>query len=266
MPEHDPKSTVVYVVGFAATVCLVCAVLVAGAAVGLKPMQDRNARVDRLTRVLEVAGLVNDGEQLGPDEVLARFEQNIEARVVELESGAYNEDIDPSNFVQRRAASDPATSKKAPANAAKVMRLPDNALVYHVKRDGALDKIILPIQGYGLWSVMYGFIALERDADTVAGITFYEHGETPGLGGEIENRGWQAKWQGRKVYGSKGDVRLEVIKGSAPPAPDAPYRVDGLSGATITSRGVTNTLEFWLGEAAFGPYLDRLKKREGATS
>jgi Na+-transporting NADH:ubiquinone oxidoreductase subunit C len=266
MPEHDRKSKVSYVVGFATAVCLVCAVMVAGTAVGLKPLQERNARVDRLTRVLEVAGLIDEGEKLEPQEVLERFQQNVEAKVVELQSGAYAEAIDPSTFVQRRAASDPATSKPAPDNAAKVMRLPDNALVYHVKRDGALDKIILPIQGYGLWSVMYGYIALESDADTVAGITFYEHGETPGLGGEIENRSWQARWRGRKVFDANGAVRLEVVKGSAPPAADAPYQVDGLSGATITSRGVTNTLEFWLGDAAFGPYLDRIKKREGATS
>lgn len=264
MPEPDKRSSVAYVVGFAAAVCLVCAVVVAGSAVGLKPLQEKNARVDRLTRVLEVAGLVDPGESLTAEEVLARFEENVEARIVDMETGQYNDEIDPSSFVQRRAASDPERSKAAPSNEAKVMRLPHNALVYHVKRGNDVDKIILPIHGYGLWSVMYGYLALEPDADTVAGITFYEHGETPGLGGEIENQRWQAKWKGRKVYGRDGGVALEVVKGSAPPPTEAPYEVDGLSGATITSRGVTNTLTFWLGDEAFGPYLDRMKKERAS--
>ncbi len=266
MPEPDRKSSVSYVVGFAMGVCLVCALLVSGAAVGLKPLQERNARVDRLTRVLEVAGLIEDGERLTPEEVLERFEANIEPRIVELASGEYNEaSLDPATYDQRRAASDPSTSERAPENAAQVRRLPLNALVYQVKKDGSLDQVILPIHGYGLWSTMYGYLALKPDAETITGITFYEHGETPGLGGEVENPAWQAKWRGRKAFGPEGDVKIEVVKGAAGPPAEDPYSVDGLSGATITSRGVTNTLEFWLGDEAFGPYLDKVRKQERAS-
>ena len=102
---------------------------------------------------------------------------------------------------------------------------------------------------------MYGFIALEEDGNTIQGLTFYKDGETPGLGGEINNPLWLAKWPNRKVYDESGEVEIHVIKGSAPPAQEAPYRVDGLSGATITSNGVTFALQFWLGDNGFGPYI-----------
>lgn len=265
MPESDRRNSVSYIVVFAVAVCLGCAVLVAGAAVGLKPLQDKNQRVDRLSKVLEVAGLLEPGETISDEDVIARFEENIEPRIIELQSGDYDPSIDATTFDQRRAANDPATSVAAPPNAAKVMRLPLHALVYHVKEADGVDQLILPIQGYGLWSTLYGYLAMKGDAQTITGITFYEHGETPGLGGEVENPRWQAKWRNRKAYASDGSVAIQVIKGSAG-GPDAePYRVDGLSGATITSRGVTNTLAFWLGQEGFGPYLTKFRNEQGAT-
>lgn len=252
----DPKrDSLGYTVGFAAVVCLVCAVLVASAAVALRPLQQRNQLVDRLSKVLEVAALVEPGEELSADEVMARFEKHVVPRAVDLSTGEYDDTIDASSYDQRAAAKDPQQSSPAPKNEARVLRLPKHGLVYQIMRDGELDGIVLPIQGYGLWSTLYGYLALESDAQTVAGITFYEHGETPGLGGEIENPRWQARWEGRKVYGESGDVKLKVIKGSAGPPEDDPYRVDGLSGATITARGVSNTVAFWLGPEAFGPHL-----------
>ncbi|MEM1414153.1 MAG: Na(+)-translocating NADH-quinone reductase subunit C [Myxococcota bacterium] len=267
MPSPETKASVGYVIGFAVAVCMVCAVLVSSAAVGLKPLQDQNAKVDRLTRVLEVAGLVTPGERLSGDAVLARYEANIVPHVIDLETGAYrDDDVDVGSYDQRRAASDPATSRPAPENDARVTRLPKLALVYHVVDEGKVDQLILPIQGYGLWSTMYGYLALERDGATVSGITFYEHGETPGLGGEIENPRWQARWAGRRVYDADGNVALEVVKGPAGPAEASPHAVDGLSGATITSRGVTRTIAFWLGPNGFAPYLDAFRRAEGASS
>jgi Na+-transporting NADH:ubiquinone oxidoreductase subunit C len=267
MPAPDRKNSVPYILGFAVAVCLACAMLVATAAVGLKPLQDKNARVDRLTRVLEVAGLIGRTERLSAEEVIRRFEEHIEPRIVELESGEYNDGaVDPATYDPREAASDPSQSRPAPRNEARVRRLPINALVYHVKKEGQVEQVILPIRGYGLWSTMYGYLAMKRDGRTISGITFYEHGETPGLGGEIENPRWQAKWPGRKAYGPGGEVRIEVVKGAVGPPEEAPHSVDGLSGATITSRGVTNTLDFWLGEHAFGPYLDKFRTHQGAST
>ncbi|MEM6531818.1 MAG: Na(+)-translocating NADH-quinone reductase subunit C [Myxococcota bacterium] len=248
-----------YIVGFAVAVCLGCAIFVAAAAVGLKPIQDKNARVDRLTKVLEVAGLIQDDETLTAEQVIERFDSNIKARIVNMKTGAYNDEVDATTYDQRKASKDPATSYEAPENPAKVFRLPNNALVYQVIKDEDVDQLILPIQGYGLWSTLYGYLAMKSDAQTITGITFYEHGETPGLGGEVENPRWQAKWNGRKAYAEDGTVAIEVIKGAAGTPESDPHSVDGLSGATITSRGVTNTLDFWLGENGFGPYLAKFR-------
>ncbi|MDP3237143.1 MAG: Na(+)-translocating NADH-quinone reductase subunit C [Myxococcales bacterium] len=254
------RDSVPYTLGFAAIVCLVCAIPIASAAVLLRPMQARNQRVDRLSKVLGVAGLLKPSEKLGPAEIEARFDEFVVPRAVELRTGAFSDAVDPRTFDQRKAAREPSTSFEPPSNEARVFRVPNHAVVFEVKREGKVAALILPIQGYGLWSTMYGYLALEADARTVAGITFYEHGETPGLGGEIENPRWQAQWKGRLALDEAGDVKLKVIKGVAGPPADDPYRVDGLSGATITARGVSHTIDFWLGDAAFGPFLARYRQ------
>jgi Na+-transporting NADH:ubiquinone oxidoreductase subunit C len=253
------RDTPLYTIAFAAVVCIACALPIAWAAVALKPRQEQNARIDRLEKVLAVAGVMERGESLTAEEVEARFAQSIVPRAIDLGTGEPVDSVDAAAYDQRRAMQDPAQSRPAPENAARVVRVPTVGVVYEVRRDGALQAIVLPIQGYGLWSTMYGYIALAADARTVTGITFYEHGETAGLGGEIENPRWQARWVGRRAIDDAGAVQLEVVKGAAGPAADDPYRVDGISGATITGRGVTSTLAFWLGPDAFGPYLARMR-------
>ena len=89
---------------------------------------------------------------------------------------------------------------------------------------------------------------------TVRGLTYYKHGETPGLGGEVDNQLWKAKWPGKEVYDSDWNVKVEVTKSVT----DDTCQVDALSGATLTSNGVTNMLRFWLGSKGFGPYLQQL--------
>jgi Na+-transporting NADH:ubiquinone oxidoreductase subunit C len=257
------RDSVGYTVGFAALVCLVCAIPIAGAAVWLRPAQEENQRVDRLSKVLGVAGLLSPDEELERAEILRRFASRINPRVVDFKSGAYVDSIDANNYDQRAASRDPARSEVAPPNDAKVLRLPKFGVVYEVRASEGSDSVtalILPIQGYGLWSTMYGYLALSADARTIAGITFYEHGETPGLGGEIENPRWQARWRDRKAFNDTGAVGIRVIKGPAGSPADDPYRVDGLSGSTITSRGVSSTLQFWLGANGFGPYLDKFRR------
>lgn len=255
MPGPDLDSPK-YIVGFTVALCGVCAVFVASAAVGLADKQAFNKRVDQQAKVLAVADLMKADEDLSGQAVLDRFEKNVVAKVVDLETGAFTTDVDAATYDQRAAAKDPEQSKPAPENQAKVKRVPKRGLVYLVENDGKVDTIIVPISGYGLWSTMYGYLALDADGVTVEGITFYEHGETPGLGGEIENPRWQALWKGRKVYDDSGKVAIEVIKGAAKPAKDAPFEVDGISGATITSRGVTATIEFWLGPDGYGRFLE----------
>jgi len=254
-----------YTIGFAVVVCVVCGIGVAGAAVALSERQAENKVLDQQKQVLYVAGLLQPDQPTKPEEVTALFEKNIRPEVINLKTGEPAKGVEAPTFDQRRAQKDPATSTVPPDNAAKVFRLPNNALVYHVLKDGKTDMLIVPIQGYGLWSVLYGYLAIDSDGNTVKGITFYQHAETPGLGGEVDNPKWKALWPGRKIYNDKGQPALAVIKGQAGPAATDPYRIDGLSGATITSNGVTNTIKFWFGKDGFGPYLDQFRKSQGRT-
>ncbi len=257
------QHSVRYIVMFAAAVCVICSIFVSSAAVLLKDRQEANKVLDRQSKVLAVSGLMKPDEEHTPAEITKLFEDNIRASVIELETGKLAKDIDPKTFDQKAAQSDPARSEKAPENAAKVQRLPKHALVYEVMKDGKADGVIFPVEGKGLWSTLYGFLALESDLQTIRGITFYQHGETPGLGGEVDNPRWKSLWPGRKAFDDKGEPKIAVKKGQAGPVDQDPYHVDGLSGATITSRGVTHLVQFWLGENGFGPFLKKYASEKG---
>ena len=253
------KTKTGYIVGFAAAVCGVFGAVVSIAAVQLKPQQVENKVLDQQKQVLSVANLL---PERGGDKAAIKqlFDSNIKAEVIELHSGKPVEGVDVATFDQQKAKKDPASSAPAPTNNAKIQRLPKQAKVFQVMKDGKVDAIVLPIEGYGLWSTLYGFLALEADGTTIKGITYYEHGETPGLGGEVDNPLWKAKWPGRKAFDDQGKVAIAVAKGDFSDKAAHPYKVDALSGATITSNGVTNMLQFWLGEHGFGPYLTEYKK------
>ena len=253
-----------YIIGFSTVVCVVCALFVSTAEVTLRPLKERNIRIDRQKNILAVAGLMQPGEELDAQQIEGRFETSIRPVLIDLATGEENTALDPSAFDQRAAARDPARSSRPSPNPSKVLRVPDQALIYEVVKKGEIDSIILPIEGYGLWSVLYGYLALAPDIRTIRGITYYDQKETAGLGGEVENPNWKAKWVGRKAFDERGRIKIAVAKGPAGPADADPYRVDGLSGATITSRGVTNMLQFWLGDEGFGPYLARLRAQAGA--
>ena len=263
------------VVTFAVSICLFCSIFVALSAVSLKDRQEANAVLDRQKKVLMVAGLIDNAgraiggdskEPLDPAAIEALFDSQIIPQVIELNTGTVAEGVDPKTFDQQRAMKDPAQSREASsarAMRAKVRRVPNNALVYKVKGEGAQAKsLIFPIEGKGLWSTLYGFVAVSAsDYNTVEGITFYQHGETPGLGGEVDNPSWKALWRGRRLADASGEIQLRVVKGIAGDVASAPYQVDGLSGATITSNGVTALVQFWLGdEQGFGKYISRLKE------
>ena len=247
-----------YTLLFATAICIVCGILVSSFAVSLEELQDENIALDKQKRVLEAVGLLQPGEPIDEAQVAKRFEP-IEPVLIELASGEAV-DGDTATFDQQRRARDPATSTEAPDNLAKVKRIPDRALLYEVRGNaGELEMVVLPIEGLGLWGTLYGFLALDADTTTVRGITYYQHKETPGLGGEVDNPTWKDKWPGRKAFDDEGEVRLAVMKGQARSVAEDPHRVDGLAGATITSNGVTNMLDFWLGENGFEPYLNRIR-------
>jgi Na+-transporting NADH:ubiquinone oxidoreductase subunit C len=241
------------------TLCIVCSVVVSSAAVVFKPAQEANKALDRKRNILAAAGMLEEGAS-----VEEQF-RKVSTRVVDLRTGKFSENQDPATYDQRAASKDPDASSdlSAEQDVAKIGRREDYALVYLVEdADGGIDKIILPIRGYGLWSTLLGFIALESDANTVVGLGFYEHGETPGLGGEVDNPRWKAHWPGKQVY-RDGEVAIALIKGAVDPgSKNATWQVDGLAGATLTSRGVSNLVHFWLGENGFEPFLNNLKAGE----
>lgn len=238
--------------------CIVCSVIVSGAAVMFKAQQQENKDLDRKSNILAAAGLLEPGKSV--DEL---YEQ-ITPRVVNLNTGEYTEKMNAETYNQLKAAKDPEMSK-ALSNSediAGIKRREQFATVYLVEKDGQLDRIILPVRGYGLWSTLHGFLALEADANTVVGLGFYQHAETPGLGGEVDNPKWKALWPGKKIFeGDSMNPVIEVVKGSVDAGtPNAEHKVDGLSGATLTSRGVSNLVNYWVGNEGFGPYLSKIRK------
>ena len=237
--------------------CLVCAVLVSAAAVGLKSRQERNKVEEKRKNILQAAGLYEEGQPI------AEQFKKIQPRVVDLQTGRFTDRFDAATFDSRAARRDAATSHRIPAgrDLAAIKTRSSYMEVYLVMDDGRLRQVILPVYGKGLWSTMYGFVSLADDLTTVNGFAFYEHGETPGLGGEIDNPAWKKQWPGKKIYDEAGEIRIEVLKGTVDRnAPDAVYQADGLAGATLTARGVGNLLRYWLGEDGYQPFLETLKE------
>lgn len=248
--------------------CIVCSLLVSASAVFLRNQQQKNIELDRKRNILIAAGIADartDGET-----VERLFKDRIDDIIVDLETGedVTSEYNDPSDFDQAKASKDPDTNKvlDKSEDIASIKRRANRSHVYLVKDEsGSSEPIgyVFPVRGYGLWSTLYGFLAVERDMQTVTGLTFYQHGETPGLGGEVDNPNWKKLWIGKKIYdaddGSAEDlpeVQLEVVKGAAA-EPNLEYKVDGLSGATITSVGVSNLLKYWMGPDGFGNYVNK---------
>lgn len=243
-------------------------VVVSTAAVILKPVQIENRNLDMKSNILAAAGLLERGASA--EEIEKTF-QLFEVRLVDLDTGEYVEPSevgvnDPMLYNQYKASSDPDRSIKLSQSQdlADIKRRAEVAKVFIYREEGEIKRIVLPVHGYGLWSTLYGFLALEGDADTIAGLTFYDHAETPGLGGEVDNPGWKAKWPGKEVYGENPtDPEIKLVKGSVnADTPNSEYKVDGLAGATLTSRGVTNLLQFWMGEMGFANYLQKLREGE----
>lgn len=260
------KDSIKNVIILASSLCAVCAFLVSAPAVLLKDMQDENAKLSMQRNVLVAAG-VPGAESLSGPAVREAFKQ-VDVIAFDFATGQALSDadlpkgFDPSSYEVGKASKDPKLSKAIPPaqdDNGQVQRRPLYGVVYQTKKDGKLDKLILPVKGLGLWGPMFGFLALEKDLNTVAGLKYYDHKETPGLGGEVDNNSWRAKWTGKEVFEGSA-VALQVIKGTVvPDMPGVEHKVDGLSGATITCNGVNSTLKYWLGQNGYGPLLDRMK-------
>lgn len=240
--------------------CIVCSVLVSTAAVKLKPLQERNKALSMKKNILMAAGLLEEGKDV------EKLFEKIQIKVVDLASGEYDDSIDGSQYNQKAAVKDPAMSIAIPTgqDIAKIGRRAKKAPVFLVREGDELKTIILPIHGKALWSTMYAFLALEGDANTVKGYTFYDHGETPGLGGEVDNPLWKKQWVGKKLFDEEWHLAVEVLKGKVNQSkPEAIHQADGLAGATLTTVGVHNLMRYWLGDNGFGKFLARMRHQGG---
>ncbi len=245
-------------------------IIVSSAAVILKPLQAANKLLDRNKNILAAAGLYKEGEHKKSD--INRLFEQFTIKVVDLEKGKFLTDaqlqelnIDLAKFDQRKASKDPALSVKLDKtqDIAAIGRRSHYAMVYLVETGSGIDRVIVPVHGYGLWGTMYGFMALEGDANTVVGLGFYEHKETPGLGAKIDTDKWKSVWPGKKIFDDAGVVKVKMPKGIIDHKDPANiHKVDSLSGATLTAVGVENMVRFWMGDHGFGPFLSNVKKGE----
>jgi len=290
----------------ALVMCAICSAIVATAAVMLKPRQTQAKENDRNINILQIGGLYEPGKSI------AEQMEQVTPRVIDFDAGTFTDAMTVAQVIdpKKLARYPDKVTRLGDNDVAKIIRRENYGVVYVVEKDGKLDRIILPIRGYGLWSTLWGFVALEPDLNTVIGLGFYQHAETPGLGGEVDNPKWKALWPGKKLFastsapssaedgwqrndqgpaagyvtdgvsgasytwretsgasapaeeaGATWPVAIRIIKGTVNPGdPAAVHQVDGLSGATLTSRGVHNMLQFWLGSMGYGKFLKNLKE------
>ena len=274
MQTESNKQTLIV----ATCLCLVCSVMVSTAAVVLRPAQQIQKMLDIQKNILKVAGIYD--KTLKVD---SQFKV-VEPVLIELTgkriTDPSEEGINLKTYDPRKAAKKEHDSVEVnpPGSLPQIARREIYTIAYEIrKEDGNLDQVILPIYGKGLWSTLYGFIAVDADGQTIRGITFYEHGETPGLGGEVDNPVWKAVWTGKSAFAASDIAAasfdhlptptVKVAKGEVTAnTPQAEFKVDGLSGATITSNGVTDFVRYWLGPDAFGSYLQQIRSEQAEST
>ncbi len=260
MSDDSIKKTLLVALG----VCFVCSILVSTAAVKLNKIQVENKKLDKIKNILLAGELLKDNIDIN-----TVYTESIKPVMIDLKTGEpvpeanFNDVLNIETFDINTLAKHAEYGQAIPPDKdiASIKRMPKNMVVYLVVENGVVEKIILPIHGKGLWSTLYGFIALSTDLKTVQGFTFYEHGETPGLGGEVDNPSWKSTWKGKQVFDDDWNLKIEVIKGKVDKSrDDAKYKIDGLSGSTLTTRGVDQLVKFWLGEEGYGRYIKKLQE------
>lgn len=266
MPDSKPgfdKEGLGNVLLVAISLCLVCSIIVSTAAVLLKPQQKLNQELDQKQNILRAAGMLPEGSNVDPqgrsiDELFSQFS----VRAVDLRTGRFTEEVDPASYDPIKAAKDPALSVELSdtEDIATIGRRENVSLVYLRESEGGVDKVVIPVRGYGLWGTLYGYLAIEGDLSTVAGLGFYSQKETPGLGGEVDNPAWKSQWPGVALFDQSGEPAVRLVKSRSPEGSMAAgHEVDALSGATLTTRGVENLVQFWTGDLGFGLFLENLK-------
>ena len=229
--------------------CIACAIIVSITAVSVRPEQNLNVENEKKIKILAAAGIQTDRV----DEEFSK----IKTVFVDFETDKLVI-IDPA-YDHIKAASNPDLSTVIPkADDIAVLKRRENigTIYVWVDEQNDIEKLVLPIRGYGLWGTLYGYLSLDSDLNTVRGIEYYDHKETPGLGGEVDNPNWKSDWYGKRIYNDDGSVALYVTKGAS----STDYEIDGISGATLTTNGVSNMIKYWLGDNGYGPIIKNLNE------
>ncbi|MDO4582776.1 MAG: Na(+)-translocating NADH-quinone reductase subunit C [Planctomycetia bacterium] len=258
----DKKDSIFRTFLVAFLTCAICSVFVSAAAVALRPIQQKNQELFKNKNILLACGLLEAGERLSATEVDKRLES---VRVLQIDFATGKvvaEGAEAMKYDERQAAKTPGENAEI-AGTTYPVGLPTRGKcgLLYVSLDPEtkqVSRIVIPIVGKGLWSIMSGFLALDADVNTIGCLLFYEHGETAGLGGEIENKNWQARWVGKKAFDGSHPA-VHIIKGAA--SADDPYAVDGISGATLTCNGVNATVGYWLSQ--YQPFLKKFAEEGG---
>ncbi len=228
--------------------------MVSGAVYVLRPMQSGYALLERNRAIVGLAGLSNTPSQL-PDAALVQAFLDLDARVLDLQTGQFVAGLNGHAFDHWRE-----TLADLPDDQRTV---PDSRIVpvYFARRNGALERLVLPVHGQGMWSTIYGYVALEADLNTIAGVVFHRHGETPGIGDRIQDPAWLASWRGKQIYDRSGSTQIRVARRGV--ETDV-HQIDLITGASVTSEAVGRFVNDWFGVDGYGPWLGRLQQAPGS--
>ncbi|MBK8043560.1 MAG: NADH:ubiquinone reductase (Na(+)-transporting) subunit C [Haliscomenobacter sp.] len=230
-----------YITVYTVIMTLIVSVILAFLVTGLKPYHDSSEAVFKKKDIMGAIAdqIPSDLKSMPDDQILKLFTDKFEQVVLDANGqqvdGAMAEKVDMAAEEKK-----PEAERKYPV------------FVYN----GDKGKVyLLSVRGNGLWDKIWGYIALGEDLNTVVGVSFGHVSETPGLGAEIkDNPNFPAQFKGKKIFQDGQYVSVAVVKGGAK-NPD--HEVDAISGATITSVGVSDMLQ--KGLKAYLPYIESLK-------
>lgn len=263
MAEHDrnpwrrflalPNDSRVKTVVIAFLVSAVCAGLVSGATVVLRPIQTANRAAEEQARIEALVRGIP-----GMADLLTQSGGTLSTVVVDLKSGRAADAVSPATL--ETALSDPTnwTALDAGQDLAGLGQRPNFAQVFLLRDGEAVSLILLPLSGQGYGGRIDAILALRGDTNTIAGLAVTRHSETPGLGGRIEEASWQASFPGTALRDESGEMRFRVARGAS----SGVHEVDGITGATRTGRGVTQMVRFWLGPDGYEPLLRAIQRGE----
>tara|TARA_B100000959_G_C14917573_1_gene598049 strand:- start:80 stop:784 length:705 start_codon:yes stop_codon:yes gene_type:complete len=228
---------------FILTISIVCSLLLSLAAEGLKELKNKNVEIDIKKNILNAIGInINEFSILEIDKY---FTDNVDTLIIDIQGNIANLSINDLKMIKNKQTGE-------------VKYFNDNKEYLPLYKEIEQNIIIIPVSGKGLWSSLFGYFAIDaNNYSTVKGITFYAHGETPGLGAEISSKWFQSNFIGKEVYNGNELLSIKLTKPGLADENNL-YEVDGISGATITSRGVTELLKRDL--KRYEPYFTRNKK------